>query len=157
MITSRYLSIALLVHISVVLAHIQMSNPYPIRSPLDPSVAYAQKDYNYVAPLDADGSNYPCKGYQNDQPRRSTATYKAGSEYNMTLTTGATHLGGSCQLSMSYDDGATFKVIKSMIGGCPLTTTYDFTVPASAPSGQALFAWTWQNHEVGTCPLLMSL
>lgn len=32
-----------------------------------------------------------------------------------------------------------------MIGGCPKTLTYDFTVPSHAPSGEALFAWTWQN------------
>ena len=51
------------------------------------------------------------------------------------------------QLSLSYDDGATFSVIKSMIGGCPLSSTYDFTVPSYAPEGQALFAWTWQNYE----------
>ena len=34
-----------------------------------------------------------------------------------------------------------------MIGGCPLNSTYDFTIPTYAPAGQALFAWTWQNFE----------
>jgi len=34
-----------------------------------------------------------------------------------------------------------------MIGGCPLNSTYNFTIPSSAPSGQALFAWTWQNYK----------
>lgn len=63
----------------------------------------------------------------------------------MTLTQGATHGGGSCQLSLSYDNGATFKVIKSMEGGCPLKPTWDFDIPANAPGGHALFAWTWFN------------
>ncbi|TKA36249.1 hypothetical protein B0A49_13667, partial [Cryomyces minteri] len=85
--------------------------------------------------------------YQNDRPVKTTVTWNAGSTYNMTLAGSANHLGGSCQLSLSYDNGATFRVIKSMIGGCPLTSTYDFTIPSFAPSGTALFAWTWQNFE----------
>ncbi|KAL1964506.1 hypothetical protein VTN77DRAFT_6932 [Rasamsonia byssochlamydoides] len=63
----------------------------------------------------------------------------------MTLAGSATHGGGSCQLSLSYDNGATFHVIQSMEGGCPLTTTYNFTVPRDAANGHALFAWTWFN------------
>ncbi|KFY48367.1 hypothetical protein V495_01398, partial [Pseudogymnoascus sp. VKM F-4514 (FW-929)] len=74
-----------------------------------------------------------------------TATYTAGSTYDISLTGSATHSGGSCQLSLSYDNGATFKVIKSMLGGCPLTSKYDFVVPAEAPNGPALLAWTWFN------------
>ncbi|EON64769.1 hypothetical protein W97_04002 [Coniosporium apollinis CBS 100218] len=125
----------------------QMSNPYPLRSPLDPNTASSLKDYDYVAPLKTDGSNYPCKGYQYDSPLRTTATYQAGGTYQMSLSGSAFHLGGSCQLALSYDNGATFKVIKSMIGGCPKQQSYNFTVPYSAPDGTALFAWTWFNYE----------
>ena len=64
----------------------------------------------------------------------------------MTLAGSAMHGGGSCQLSLSYDNGATFQVIQSMIGGCPLTTKYDFTIPSDAPIGTALLAWTWQDQ-----------
>ncbi|KAJ9661224.1 hypothetical protein H2201_006583 [Coniosporium apollinis] len=128
-------------------AHMQMSNPYPLRSPLDPNTASLLKDYDYVAPLKTDGSNYPCKGYHYDSPLRTTATYQAGGTYQMSLSGSASHLGGSCQLALSYDNGATFKVIKSMIGGCPKQQTYDFTVPESVPAGMALFAWTWFNYE----------
>jgi hypothetical protein len=63
----------------------------------------------------------------------------------MTLAGLATHGGGSCQLSLSYDNGTTFYVIQSMEGGCPLVTTYQFTIPSDAPNGNALFAWTWFN------------
>ncbi|KAA8641514.1 hypothetical protein EYZ11_012652 [Aspergillus tanneri] len=58
-----------------------------------------------------------------------------------------THGGGSCQLSLSYDNGRTFKVIQSMIGGCPLQSKYGFQIPADAAKGQALFAWTWFNLQ----------
>lgn len=100
------------------------------------------------------GSNFPCKGYQND-PWRATAEYTAGGHYNMTIAGSTTHGGGSCQLSLSYDNGATFKVIKSMEGGCPLTQEYDFDIPANAPNGHALFAWTWYNL-VGNRELYMN-
>lgn len=73
----------------------------------------------------------------------------------MTIAGNTPHSGGSCQLSLSYDNGATFKVIKSMEGGCPLTTQYDFVIPANAPNGHALFAWTWYNL-VGNRELYMN-
>ncbi|KAI9690989.1 MAG: hypothetical protein M1822_008609 [Bathelium mastoideum] len=65
----------------------------------------------------------------------------------MTLEGSAMHDGGSCQISLSFDNGATFRVIKSMIGGCPSTEKYEYTIPSFVPSGKALLAWTWQNHE----------
>ncbi|KAK3699181.1 hypothetical protein LTR37_016542 [Vermiconidia calcicola] len=119
----------------------------PFRSKYNQANSYENIDYSMTEPLNADGSNFPCKGYQNDGPMPPVATYTAGSIYNITLEGSATHGGGSCQLSLSYDNGATFRVIKSMIGGCPLTSSYDFTIPSYAPAGKALFAWTWQNHE----------
>ncbi|KAI5201230.1 hypothetical protein E4T38_06168 [Aureobasidium subglaciale] len=131
---------------SQVLGHMEMSWPYPLHSKYNPANSYTVIDYSMTAPLFADGSNFPCKGYQNDRPMVPVATYSAGSTYNMTIAGSAVHGGGSCQLSLSYDNGATFRVIKSMIGGCPLTSTYDFTIPSYAPDGNALFAWTWQNE-----------
>jgi hypothetical protein len=123
-----------------------MTWPYPLRSKLNPSTPENSIDYSMKAPLSASGSNYPCKGYQSDPDQVPVAIYDAGSTYNMTLDGSATHGGGSCQLSMSYDQGQTFRVIKSMIGGCPLKSSYDFTVPSYALSGEAFFAWTWQNN-----------
>jgi len=129
------------------LCHMEMSWPYALRSKYNPANNYQNIDYSMTSPLSADGSNFPCKGYQNDRPLQSTTTFVAGSTYNMTLAGSATHGGGSCQLSLSYDNGVTFRVIKSMIGGCPLTSKYDFTIPSYAPAGNALLAWTWQNFE----------
>ncbi|KAH7021817.1 hypothetical protein B0J12DRAFT_714525 [Macrophomina phaseolina] len=111
--------------------------------------AAADRDYDIKSPLKPDGSDFPCKGL--DQAQGSipaTSTYRAGQSYNTTIEGTANHNGGSCQLSLSYDNGKTWKVIKSIIGGCPAqgTTSYDFTIPMTAPSGTALFAWTWINH-----------
>ncbi|KAF2766141.1 hypothetical protein EJ03DRAFT_278771, partial [Teratosphaeria nubilosa] len=143
----KYSVINILLALPQALAHMEMSWPYPFRSKYNPANDYSDIDYSMTSPLLADGSNYPCKGYQNDQDASPTVAYTAGSTYNMTLSGSATHGGGSCQLSLSYDNGATFRVIKSMIGGCPLTSTYDFTIPSYAPDGDALLAWTWQNLE----------
>ncbi|KAL2443971.1 hypothetical protein ABEF95_014450 [Exophiala dermatitidis] len=129
-------------------AHMQLSWPYPLRSPLDPDVPYYEKDYSMTSPLLADGSDFSCKHYQKDYADSNVtkATYVAGGTYDMWVNGTATHDGGSCQLSLSYDDGVTFKVIKSIIGGCPLPRTYDFTIPEYAPaSDTALFSWTWFN------------
>ena len=143
LVTGTLLSLA-----SQALGHMEMSWPYPLHSKYNPANSYNIIDYSMTSPLLKDGSNFPCKGYQNDRPFVPVVTYSAGSTYNMTVAGSATHGGGSCQLSLSYDNGATFRVIKSMIGGCPLTSTYDFTIPSYAPDGDALFAWTWQN-EIG--------
>ncbi|KAK5711371.1 hypothetical protein LTR17_018438 [Elasticomyces elasticus] len=129
------------------LCHMEMSYPHPFRSKFNPDNDYTNIDYSNTDPLQADGSNYPCKGYHKDAASQPSATYTAGSTYNMTLAGSATHGGGSCQLSLSYDNGETFSVIKSMIGGCPLVSTYDFTIPTYARSGDALLAWSWQNYE----------
>ncbi|KFZ19183.1 hypothetical protein V501_00781 [Pseudogymnoascus sp. VKM F-4519 (FW-2642)] len=126
------------------MAHMELNSPYPLRSKFDPANDWSHIDYSMTSPLLADGSNFPCKGYHTDN-FRATAFYSAGSTYEMSLTGTATHNGGSCQISLSYDNGATFKVIKSMLGGCPLTLKYDFVIPSEAPNGRALLAWTWFN------------
>jgi hypothetical protein len=136
-------------------AHMEMSQPLPPHSQYNPALLSAEIDYNLKSPLTANGSNFPCHGYQNDRPIVVTATYSAGKTYQMAISGTVTHGGGSCQLSLSYDNGGSFKVIKSMIGGCPLTQQYDFTIPSFAPSGNALFAWTWFN-EIGNREMYMT-
>lgn len=32
-----------------------------------------------------------------------------------------------------------------MMGGCPIDMSYDFPIPGSVPSGDALLAWSWFN------------
>lgn len=129
---------------SCVSAHMEMSQPYPIRSPLNKN-SNGPKDYSYTSPLSPSGSDFPCKGYAND-PFQSVADYTAGQQYQMTISGGASHGGGSCQISLSYDKGQSYKVIHSMLGGCPLTPSYNFKIPSDAPSGEALLVWTWFNR-----------
>ncbi|ERF68296.1 hypothetical protein EPUS_02752 [Endocarpon pusillum Z07020] len=138
-------------------AHMQMSEPFPINSPEDPAVPANLKDNDYSSPLKADGSNFPCKGYHKQETSHvSKATYKAGGQGQLSIKGGASHNGGSCQISLSYDNGETWKVIESMIGGCPLTTSYDFTIPQDAPSStDVLLAWTWFN-KVGNREMYMN-
>jgi len=134
-----------------IFAHMQMSNPSPLRDP-HANRPNEPKDYNILNPLNADGSNFACKGYQWNTPWTPVATYEAGGTYNMSVIGGATHGGGSCQLSFSCDGGVNFKVVKSIIGGCPLQSQYAFTVPTELGKlgrTTCLFAWTWYVEQFG--------
>jgi len=65
--------------LSLVDAHVEMKNPIPFRSkflvPNGPNT-----DFSMTSPLNADGSNFPCKGYQNDD-LAPTATLTAGQSF----------------------------------------------------------------------------
>jgi hypothetical protein len=138
-------------------AHMLMSSPPGLRFKDNPNVG-SLADYNMVAPLNADGSNFPCKGYQSDlgtPAGKSVADWAAGSSQSFTITGGASHMGGSCQAALSYDKGKTFTVIHSFIGDCPTGGSFKFAVPSDAPAGAALFAWTWFNN-VGNREMYMN-
>jgi hypothetical protein len=82
----------------------EMSWPYPIRSQFDQSIPGGLRDYNLKSPLDANGDQYPCRGYQNDRPIQTKATYVPGGTYNMTIAGTATHGGGSKFKSFTIAD-----------------------------------------------------
>ncbi|EZF72292.1 hypothetical protein H105_05653 [Trichophyton soudanense CBS 452.61] len=124
------------------MAHMEMQWPYALRSKFNKE--NTNPDWSMTGPLNPSGADFPCKGYHKD-PFKSVATYEAGQEYNLTLAGNTRHDGGSCQVSLSYDNGKTFKVINSYLGGCPMKDTYNFNIPANAPSGKALLAWSWFN------------
>jgi hypothetical protein len=140
-------------------AHMEMTDPPPLSSQHNPYAS--SKDYDMISPLASDGSDYPCKGYLGllaTADATAVATYRAGQAYAATLAGGATHEGGSCQFSLSLDNGASFRVIASYIGNCPSGSgaRYDFTVPAGTPShAGALLAWTWFN-KVGNREMYMN-
>ncbi|KAJ2976937.1 hypothetical protein NQ176_g4652 [Zarea fungicola] len=135
----------------------QMSWPPPFRSEYNPYTT--DIDYSMTSPLDANGDNYPCKGYQSllDTPQgQSVVTWQPGQTYNMTIVGSATHEGGSCQASLSYDRGASWTVIHSYIGNCPLMADWSFTLPNDTPAGDTvLFAWSWYNR-IGNRELYMN-
>ncbi|KAG9234741.1 hypothetical protein BJ875DRAFT_375751 [Amylocarpus encephaloides] len=145
-------------------AHMIMNTPVPFgKSSLSNS------------PLEADGSDFPCKQrtgvYEAEGASNSMAL---GSTQPLKFTGGATHGGGSCQISITYDKQPTknsvWKVIHSIVGGCPVQgvagnvgdsatspspTEYTFPVPDSLPAGDAVLAWTWFN-KVGNREMYMN-
>ncbi|KAF2190816.1 lytic polysaccharide monooxygenase, partial [Zopfia rhizophila CBS 207.26] len=136
------------------LSHMQMEEPSPLRDPHG-NRDNEPKDFNILTPLRSDGSDFTCKGYQWNTPLTPVATYQAGETYEMTLKGGATHGGGSCQISLSCDNGLHFKVLKSIIGGCPTQKTYDFTIPRTVRSTRCLLGWSWFNR-VGNREMYMN-
>ncbi|KFY67000.1 hypothetical protein V497_00600 [Pseudogymnoascus sp. VKM F-4516 (FW-969)] len=139
-------------------AHMEMSDPPPLRSKFNKNADPGSIDYSMTSPLDASGSDFACKGFLSDLETAggaSVATWAAGSQQKFTITGGAAHNGGSCQASLSTDKGKTFKVIHSYIGNCPLVPDYKFTVPSDTPAGAAVFAWTWFN-KVGNREMYMN-
>ncbi|ORY80245.1 hypothetical protein BCR35DRAFT_304434 [Leucosporidium creatinivorum] len=149
---TRMAALVALLHLALpVLAHIELKSPPGINSKFDPQTAEADKDYSMTSPLNADGSNYPCKGYNtaaNYAKLNSVDTLVAGSDYTITLDGTATHNGGSCQFAISYDQGSTFAVIASIIGGCPIGLEFTIPIPEDLPSAsKATFSWTWENFS----------
>jgi hypothetical protein len=132
-------------------AHVEMSWPPPIGSKFDVALKVADINYDMASPLAADGSQFPCRKSSLQQPGvslNSVATLTAGESSQITLQGTAIHGGGSCQISLSFDNGDTFKVVKSFIGGCPPSVgpvDLHYTLPDYVPAGEALLAWTWLN------------
>lgn len=116
-------------------------------------------------PLQADGSDFPCKYTGPDTYSNGEVNvYPKGSTQTLATIGSAVHGGGSCQISITYDEAPTkdsvWKVIHSIEGGCPTRTqtgnyasdpnfanpdTFDFKVPDDIPSGKGVVAWTWIN------------
>lgn len=135
-------------------AHMKMANPAP----------YGAESLTN-SPLDASGSDFPCKirpgGYN---PPKSTATMPVGAKQTLQLQGGATHGGGSCQISLTKDlkptKSSKWMVIHSIEGGCPNAapgnfgedaaaldpTTFEYTIPDGIAPGDYALAWTWFNH-----------
>jgi hypothetical protein len=140
-------------------AHMEMISPAPFKSKENPH-AGSDVDYSMTAPLEASGGNFPCKGYHSlfgTEQGASVADWEAGSQQTMKITGGANHGGGSCQASLSFDKGESWQVIHSFIGNCPAagTSSFDFKVPSDAPSGEAIFAWSWFN-QIGNREMYMN-
>jgi hypothetical protein len=143
---------------SMASAHIVMSNP----------PAYRQSGEVFNAPLHdkhapAVPPPFPC-GTTSFTGVDST-TWEAGSTQTVQFMGTAVHGGGSCQISVSTDtnptEGSSWKVIKSIEGGCPaknqagniepgnaelpLPEGYQVEVP-DLPVGSYTLAWTWFNR-----------
>ncbi|KAI0973078.1 hypothetical protein F4678DRAFT_38350 [Xylaria arbuscula] len=131
------------------MAHMNMNDPTPLTYKNNPNTQEANIDYSITSPITQ--AQYPCKNtlkLLGQADAAVVATYSPGQSSTMSVEGGAFHNGGSCQLSLSYDKGTSFTVIKSFIGGCPTASggTFSFTIPSDAPEGDnVVFAWTWVN------------
>jgi hypothetical protein len=130
-------------------AHMNMMDPPPLNYKGNPYVVSADIDYSITSPNT--NETFPCKGALSALAGAGgtpVATWAPGSQQTIKIEGGASHNGGSCQMSLSYDSGKTFTVIYSKIGGCPTTPSLTFTVPADAPTGdKVLLGWSWNNNE----------
>ncbi|KKY27881.1 putative chitin-binding domain 3 [Diplodia seriata] len=133
-------------------AHITMKHPVPY------DATSLKQDRS---PLTTD--QYPCKFQTYSETERTKLS--VGSQYTLDFYPGtdaeiaeigstqgaAVHDGGSCQLSVTLDKNPTaksvFKVFHSIQGGCPgfnqKTSSFQYQLPDSIPSGDVTFAWTW--------------
>lgn len=174
----RLLTFTLLSFFTVLVAgHARIKIPKPLNAPAEDPSGNA-----YNAPLSASGSDFPCKNLhtQTGIDKTPTQSWAAGSvglfEYlppllpppssllllltyrrilgHVTAGEGAlaAHSGGSCQASISFDNGVTWRVMHTYQGGCPRDVplnsnfagpnqTFTFIVPPQAKAGVALFSW----------------
>lgn len=166
-------SLAILGLVNYASAHMIMSSPAPFSNGLNNS------------PLLATGADFPCKKRTNSAGT-TDVTYDAtgipggtnamalGSTQSLAFIGSATHGGGSCQVSITYDlkpsASSVWKVIHSIEGGCPARNqagnlgdnanmvdpdTYSFQIPTTLPTGNATLAWTWFN-KVGNREMYMN-
>ncbi|KAI5783682.1 putative extracellular protein, partial [Geopyxis carbonaria] len=143
-------------------AHMVMSEPPPINYKTNPHYTESKGDFDYTSPLSPSGANFPCKGHLKDlntPEGGSVRDYSPGGEYDLKIDGSAVHGGGSCQASLSYDQGTTWTVIKSWIGNCPKASgggqNFKFKIPSDAPGGECIFGWTWFN-EIGNREMYMN-
>jgi hypothetical protein len=157
-------SIAFAALAAVANAHMLMSNPAP----------YGAASLSN-SPLEANGSDFPCKQRSGVYEKGSASNvYEQGSKQTLKVKGGATHGGGSCQISVTTDTEPTkdsvWKVIHSIEGGCPARNAagnignsaeadapdgYDFTIPKDLPAGEYALAWTWFN-KIGNREMYMN-
>lgn len=146
-------------------AHILMNYPKPFgRATLNTSP---------LAPAD-----FPCKQRNGVYAIDTMNQWNAGETQKVSFNGTAVHGGGSCQFSITTDPEPTkdsqWKVIQSVIGGCPTAQTdenfpeqpgepsmvrvpdeFPVTMPSNIPEGRYTFAWTWIN-KVGNREFYMN-
>lgn len=136
--------------------HLHMANPGTYR------------DGDPLPPLAEDGSNFPCAVSSFANSDGEGPTLNPGQSAQIMLQGTAVHSGGSCQVSITYDQppnkNSVWKVMKSYEGGCPVNVNGNlpnapggplsnnlpplgYTVPTDIPAGKATVAWTWFNKS----------
>ncbi|KAJ1976508.1 hypothetical protein H4R35_002673 [Dimargaris xerosporica] len=132
-------------------AHMAMEQPCPRYSAnpkCPPPPRGATVDYSIKSPISGpNGIIQPLCKYSKpyDHP---VATYEAGTSIPVKfMAGGASHGGGHCQFSVSYDGGKTYAALHTILHNCFSDgLNFDIPIPANAPpSNRVVFAWTWVN------------
>lgn len=143
--------------------HIVMTQPTPFEYANPPSKQ---------APLEATGADFPCKFPAGFTPKDQAPGKIVAGTNTMLLEGGATHGGGSCQISLTTDvlptKNSKWEVIKSIEGGCPSDAPgnlsgdaqgklppIEYTIPADMAAGKYTLAWTWFN-KIGNREMYMN-
>ncbi|KAF2747474.1 lytic polysaccharide monooxygenase [Sporormia fimetaria CBS 119925] len=128
--------------LSQVGAHIIMEKPVPYGA-----------DTIDNSPITA--AQFPCKS-SNGFKISEVNKMAVGEQQTLSFKGSAVHNGGLCQLSVALTREPTpdtvFKVVKTIMGGCPGMTgasTFNFELPESIPDGEHTFAWTWMPVSSG--------
>ena len=92
-----------------------MSMNQPV--PLNPSTIS-------TSPLNGENFLFPCQGGEAGSYDGDSNTFQAGGQQTLSFTGSAVHGGGSCQISVTYEnpppaDKSKWKVIHTIMGGCP--------------------------------------
>lgn len=163
----HYIRLIVLIFSSVyVEAHMYLASPPCLRSVENPNYSWYARDIHdqvpdplIEAPLKSDGSDFPAKLYIPDiyinGQNATVANWTAGTEITLYFGDLVHHYGGSCQFSLSNDNGKSFTVLKSIIGGCmhnpkapqQRQREYKFQLPKETPAGDILFSWSWFNRK----------
>ncbi|USW51749.1 hypothetical protein Slin15195_G050680 [Septoria linicola] len=148
--------------VSSVNAHMVITSPVP----------YGVDSLNN-SPLEPDGSDFPCKQRSGVYDISTTNEIPVGVPQKLSFKGGATHGGGSCQLSVTLDKNpnknSQWKVIHSILGGCPNSDagnangsptyngnpTFEYSMPQGMPNGEYTMAWTWFN-KIGNREMYMN-
>ncbi|KAG0314038.1 hypothetical protein BGZ99_008398 [Dissophora globulifera] len=135
-------------------AHVAIKSPCPRGGTFPGCPGGNPPDYNIRTPIGTNKGlrkNQPFKLCKNTHVQSKRVIYKAGQTIKTEYDVGAPHGGGHCQWALSYDNGKTWVVIKTMIRSCLATAkegkpySVPVTIPKEAPNGNAIFMWMWNN------------
>ncbi|KAJ1656455.1 hypothetical protein IWQ61_003972 [Dispira simplex] len=140
-----YVTVALSALVAGCLGHMYPSSPCARGSPLG-TCGYPNPDYNLMAPIATDNSPNAPLCHHAEPYASPVETVQAGSSITVVFEGSAIHNGGHCEFSLSYDGGKQFVAIQTIIKTCFLSgKTFNVPIPQDAPSGKAVFAWSWVN------------
>ncbi|KAF9151578.1 hypothetical protein BG015_006498 [Linnemannia schmuckeri] len=139
-------------------AHISFRYPCPRRAaysecPQPGPGQWEMVDYDIRSPIGTHGNIVSPMCKHSSSFAGTRPVFSAGQTYQATMDIGAYHKGGSCQWTLSYDNGATWVVIQDNLKTCMADASngvqykMPFKIPAGAPSGKAILNLIWNNNE----------